>query len=107
MPVSNSWILYQKLKGEKSPQIDFLLSLQEQLIEVGKNGTKNKYIPGPGRPSKKRKFMYSIGHQPAWGGSRRRCRFCASKKLENRTLYICNTCNLPLCVLCFEPYHKN
>lgn len=107
MSISNSWIIYQKLKGEKSPQIDFLVSLQEQLIEVGKNGTKNKYIAGPGRPSKKRKFMYEICHQPIWGGTRRRCAFCASKKTEQRTLYICNTCNLPLCVLCFEPYHKN
>lgn len=107
MSVSNSWIIYQKLKGKKSPQIDFLLTLQEQLIEVGKNGTKNVYVSGPGRPSKKKIFMSTINHQPIFGGSRRRCAFCASKKKESRSLYLCNTCNLPLCILCFEPYHKN
>lgn len=106
MSISNSWIMYQKLNGIKSPQIEFLLSLQKQLIEVGKNGTINKYVPGSGRPPKTRKFMHTIGHQPILG-TRRRCTFCASKKIEQRTLYICNTCNLPLCVLCFEPYHKN
>lgn len=51
MAVSNSWILYQQLKGQKSPQIDFLVPLAAQLIELGKSGTKNVYTPALGRHS--------------------------------------------------------
>lgn len=107
MSVSNSWIIYQELKGKKSPQIDFLTSLQNQLIEIGRSKTENVYKPGRGRPPKKKKFLVAINHQPISVGSRRRCAFCASKKKETRTIYACNTCNVPLCILCFAPYHMN
>lgn len=104
--VSNSWILFQELNGKKSPLIDFLIPLAEQLLEVGKNGTINHRMPGAGRPPKRKKFNYAISHQPVCKGTRRRCTFCASKKIQVRTLYVCNTCNLPLCIDCFEPFHK-
>lgn len=106
MAVSNSWILFQELNEKKSPLIDFLIPLSEHLLGVGKNGTVNHRMPGAGRPPKHKKFMYAIGHQPLYRGTRRRCTFCASKKVQNRTLYVCSTCDLPLCVNCFEPFHK-
>lgn len=77
------------------------------MIEVGKSGTKNVYKRGPGRASKHKKFVTAINHQPEWGGTRRRCAYCATKKLQSRTLYICDTCKQPLCVLCFKPFHNN
>lgn len=60
--VSNSWIIFQKLKGKKSPLIDYLIPLSDQIIEVGKRETANQRNPGAGRPPKRKKFMYNVGH---------------------------------------------
>lgn len=106
MAVSNSWILFQKLNGKKSPLIDYLIPLSDQILEVGKRETANQRNPGAGRPPKRKKFMYNVGHQPILVGTRRRCKHCANKKIQMRTIYLCNTCELPLCITCFEPYHK-
>lgn len=103
--VSNSWIIYKKFQEKKMSLIDFLLPLSEDLIEIGKGGTKNLRKSGTGRPPKRVKLMRNIGHLPVKIGTRRRCRFCSEKKLQVRTLYICTTCDVPLCVDCFAPYH--
>lgn len=104
--VSNGWILYKKFQTKELSLIDFLIPLSEDLIEIGKTGTKIKKKSGAGRPSKRVKLMLNVGHQPLRKETRRRCRHCSKAKKEIRTWYICNTCDVPLCVDCFFPYHK-
>lgn len=105
--ISNSWILYQQMKKKKIPQIYFMIPLGEQLIAVGKSGTKNaRKGSNGGRPSKRAKFMVNVSHQPLEVKTMRRCRFCAIKKIQSRTNVLCNTCDVPLCISCFIPYHK-
>lgn len=105
--VSNAWIIFKQLKkNDDLPLIDFLVPLAESLVEVGKNGTKNQRNMKAGRPSKRIRFMVNIGHQPVESGSLRRCRLCALKRSQKRTEWLCNTCDVPLCVGCFVHYHK-
>lgn len=103
--VTNSWILYQKQQNKKIPLIDFLIPLSENLIEIGKSGTRNKRKKGSGRPSKRFKLIKNAGHMPI-PTTRRRCTLCASRKIEKRTTMMCSECNIPLCLECYAPYHQ-
>lgn len=102
----NSWILYKQLKKKEIPLIFFLIPLGDQLIEIGKSGSKNVRNASTGRPPKKKKFMTKITHQPVEMKTSRRCRCCGEKKIQKRTTVLCNTCDVPLCISCFVPYHK-
>lgn len=102
----NAWILYKQLKDKEIPLIFFLIPLAAQLIEIGKSGSKIVRQASTGRPPKKAKFMTNITHQPVEINTPRRCRYCGSKKIQKRTTVLCNTCDVPLCVSCFVPYHK-
>lgn len=104
MTVSNSWILYKACQGKKTPLIDYLIPLAEELIVSGKNENDKRKL-GSGPPSKKAKLMINVGHLPIRQGTRRRCAYCSQKKEQVRTYYICTTCEVPLCVDCFAPYH--
>lgn len=104
--VSNAWIIFKQLKKDDLQLIDFLVPLAESLVENGKYGTKNQRKMGAGRPSKRSKFMVNVHHQPVESGSLRRCRFCSLKKQQKRTEWLCNSCDVPLCVGCFVHYHK-
>lgn len=105
--VSNAWILYKSFRTKPLPLIDFLMPLSEELIELGKSGaSKRKLVAGGGgRPSKRMNLMKNIGHQPIRQATRRRCSHCSKRKVEVRTFYVCNTCDVGLCVDCFAPYH--
>lgn len=105
--VSNAWILFKQLKkNQEMPLIDFLVPLAEHLVETGKSGAKIQRKMTCGRPTKRSKLMINISHQPVESETVRRCRFCAIKKVQKRTDWLCNTCNVPLCVSCFVDYHK-
>lgn len=103
--VSNSWIIYKSFQEKKMPLIDYLIPLSEELIEKGKIGAKYQRSTRIGRPAKRLKLMGNVGHQPIRRGSRRRCKQCSKAKEQVRTWYICSTCEVPLCVDCFAPYH--
>lgn len=103
--VTNSWVLYKKQQNKKIPLIDFLIPLSEDLIEIGKAGTKNKRKSGSGRPSKRMKLIRNAGHMPI-PTTRRRCSNCASRKIEKRTTLLCSECNIPLCLDCYASYHQ-
>lgn len=104
--VSNSWILFQQSNKTKISLIDFLVPLSENLIEIGLSATKNQRKLGAGRPSKRSKIMVNVRHLPIPIDKRRRCRMCAINKIYQRTLTLCTTCDVPLCIPCFVPYHK-
>uniref|UniRef100_A0A1E1XP67 Putative transposase n=1 Tax=Amblyomma sculptum TaxID=1581419 RepID=A0A1E1XP67_AMBSC len=46
-------------------------------------------------------------HFPKASGTRRRCRWCSTKRSEVRTKLLCGACNVPLCTDCFSPFHSN
>lgn len=103
--VTNAWVLHKHLKQEKVPLIDFMIPLAEDLMEIGKSGSKVQRSMKTGRPSKRSKNFVNVQHLPV-PSSKRRCRFCASKKLQKRTRFVCLTCEVPLCAGCFLPYHQ-
>ncbi|XP_064461538.1 piggyBac transposable element-derived protein 4-like isoform X4 [Ornithodoros turicata] len=45
-------------------------------------------------------------HHPSLTEARRRCRWCSTKAKESRTKYMCSVCEVPLCVVCFGPFHS-
>lgn len=104
--VSNAWIIFKESRGKNIPLIDFLIPLAAQVTDIGKSGAKLQRKANAGRPSKRSKLMINIGHQPVPVETPRRCRFCAIKKVQSRTKWLCNTCDIPLCVKCFVLYHK-
>lgn len=104
--VSNAWILHKQFKKKHMPLIDFLIPLSEDLINIGKRGTNYTRKLGAGRPSKRQRLMGNVDHQPERGETKRRCAFCAEKKLQKRSFYTCTTCEVALCVDCFPLYHK-
>lgn len=104
--VSNAWILHKKFKEKEMSLIDFLIPLSEEVMELGKIGTNYQRKLGAGRPSKRLKLMGNVGHQPIRGQTKRRCAFCTEKKKQSRSFYTCSSCETPLCVDCFAPYHK-
>ncbi|KAJ6639505.1 PiggyBac transposable element-derived protein 4, partial [Pseudolycoriella hygida] len=55
--VTNAWVLYKQLKKKKNPLIDMLVPLAEDLIEIGKAGSKVQRSATNGRPSKKAKLF--------------------------------------------------
>ncbi|XP_037043749.1 piggyBac transposable element-derived protein 4-like [Bradysia coprophila] len=103
--VTNSWILYKQLNKKKIPLIDFMIPLAEDLMEMGKSGSKIQRTYKTGRPSKRSKTFVNVQHLPV-PCTKRRCRHCASKKLQKRTRFVCSTCDVPLCAKCFLPYHQ-
>ena len=50
-------------------------------------------------------------HLPVYGDTskRRRCAHCSTKNNQQRTQWLCKTCNVPLCITstrnCFYAYH--
>ncbi|XP_040073232.1 piggyBac transposable element-derived protein 4-like [Ixodes scapularis] len=45
-------------------------------------------------------------HHPILTETRRRCRWCSTKAKEARTKYMCSVCKVPLCAVCFGPFHS-
>ncbi len=104
--VSNAWIVFKELKKKDLPLLDFLIPLAKAVTALGKSGALHQRAITTGRPSKRAKFFINVGHQPIEGATLRRCRYCAIKKIQSRTKWLCNTCDEPLCVGCFVHYHK-
>lgn len=103
--VTNAWVLYKQLKQKKIPLIDMLIPLAEDLIEIGRAGSRIQRNSKNGRPSKRSKTFVNVQHLPA-PSTKRRCILCSSKNLQKRTKFVCSTCDVPLCAGCFLPYHK-
>lgn len=40
------------------------------------------------------------------GPTKRRCQLCSKFKKQSRTKYICPTCDVALCLKCFDGYHS-
>ncbi|KAJ6648144.1 PiggyBac transposable element-derived protein 4 [Pseudolycoriella hygida] len=84
--VTNAWILHKDLKRKKVSLIDFMIPLAEDLMEIGKSGSKIQRSMKTGRPSKRSKSFVNVQHLPV-PSTKRRCRYCASKNLQKRTSF--------------------
>lgn len=103
--VTNAWVLYKQLKNKKIPLINMLIPLAEDLIDIGKAGSKIQRNSKNGRPSKRSKLFVNVQHLPA-PSTTRRCILCSKNKMQKRTKFVCSTCDVPLCPGCFQPYHQ-
>lgn len=45
-------------------------------------------------------------HAPMEGPTKRRCKLCSKFKKQSRTRYLCASCNVALCLKCFDGYHS-
>lgn len=106
--VVNAWIIHKEIHNTKTPLLQFIVPLSERMMAIGKMAASTKRKRCSGRPSKLKKLMLNVGdHLPVEGSTRRRCASCSkTSKKEKRTKTICTMCNVPLCKLCFAPYHS-
>lgn len=104
-----SWIVCQELRKKKFPLIQFIVPLAENLVYHGKSfAIVRRRREVYGLPSARFKKMTSrnVDHLPVEGKTRRRCAYCATKKIEKRSKTLCYTCKVPLCTGCFLLYHS-
>lgn len=111
LAIVNSYSMW-KIKSDtpsKCHQLDFRINLARQLI-AGFSSRKSRARPTNFRkqnvPDSVR--MTNVGvHMPEKHPNSRRCKLCAAKKVQKRTLFICSCCKVPLCIdKCFAQYHK-
>lgn len=104
--VFNSYTIYCDVHHKKFSFLDFLVSLAESLINLGRSKMPERRMHLSERPSKKTRILSNIGdHLLVKEKSRRRCVRCSSRKKEKRTDCVCKKCNIPLCMACFTLYH--
>ena len=122
MAVTNSWLLYRRdaenlnlPKKEVLSLLDFKLSVANGLVKKGKTQLNKR-----GRPSsegqtptpKRTRFVTEdirfdeVSHFPAVDEKRKRCK---NTPCSGRTRFICNKCNVNLCITpsqnCFSKFH--
>lgn len=104
--VHNAHVIYEELIHKEVPLIGFMVDLAESLNSRGRSEATYKRSRKQGRISKRAKPMENVGdHLPIEKGGRNRCVRCKSRHIEKRTKFVCQQCQVPLCVQCFTPYH--
>ena len=109
--VCNSYIIFCETNHKKIPYIQYFVNVAESMIEAGRSKVgRRKKTKRVGRHSASFRKMDTVGaggdHLPLKNKSRRRCIRCTSRKVEKRTNYLCQRCNIPLCLECFSAYHS-
>lgn len=113
--VTNAYIIHaNKNHGNHLSLKKFRLRLTEELLDHNiskRKGRKRKSVVvdnhKPLVSAEKRHSESS--HMPIHSGERRRCAACSTKTAERRSTWMCNVCNVPLCLSsernCFLNYH--
>lgn len=116
--ITNSFIIHKEVGSEKLTNKEFRRAVYEGLL------AKSIVCPMDTTPGPKRKSVQvrshkpfvsknirleSSRHQPIRSTSKR-CAACSTKKVPIRTIWMCSTCNVPLCLRkgkdCFQNFHK-
>ncbi|CAI6355118.1 unnamed protein product [Macrosiphum euphorbiae] len=112
MAIVNSFILHQQLKLEKISLKDFRRRVVDGLLAPNQLQTKKKIQSiqvSHHKPHVAPEVRFeSSAHQPT-RGTLRRYALCSTKAKQKRTEWLCETCNIPLCLgkkNCFSLYHK-
>lgn len=97
--ISNSYVLYLQNKGEKTlSRKAYRLKLIDKLFS--RNQKYNEYKLHRGR-------VIPLHHFPLYQPLSKECYWCREfYKMKKRTKYYCEKCEVPLCIICFEWYHK-
>ena len=114
--INNSFIVYTKLciKNAELPTMDsktFRRTIARTLI--GNFSSRNRSIPSSSIATSSRRSKYGKAcgpkHTIEKAGVRKRCKWCTSKKVQNRTDNKCAECGAHLCFGkgrdCFKAYH--
>lgn len=128
--ISNAWILYKReccLTGEKNSSLkDFRIELSSSLLRSSEPmprvfrvmrsspsstppvATRGKRVAPP--PESLR-FNAGEGHLPLFTGQRRACQHYSSQSNIHRSRWMCDTCNVALCLTdksnCFRNFHQH
>lgn len=91
--IYNAFIIHNHTKSDN--QRHFRVALAREILEK-----MQVQAPDPRREIR-------TGHYPEKNAlKRQRCKLCFQKKLQKRTAYKCDTCNVNLCIEgCFREYH--
>ena len=103
--VFNSYVIFCETKHKKIPYMQYFVNVAESMIEVGRSKVgKRKKTKLVGRHLASFMKMDVVGggeHLPIKCKNRRRCIRCTAKKREKRSNFLCQQCNVPLCMDCF------
>lgn len=101
MAIVNSFILHQQLKLEKISLKNFRRRVVDGLLAPNQLQTKKKNHSiqvSHHKPHVAPEVRFeSSAHQPT-RGTLRRCALCSTKAKQKRTEWLCETCNIPLCL---------
>jgi len=94
--LSNAHALY-KMRNEGHTQFpSFRLEVVRSLLKLDPTESISRDSP----PTR------LVGRYFPRHGTSQRCHLCTLRKITRRTMYICPSCDTPLCVAsCFEEYH--
>ena len=116
--INNSFVIYTKLSNESAdlPKMDsktYRKMIARALIE--NFSCRKRSIPSASIATGSRKSKYGQAPDPKHAmeksNLRKRCAWCTSKKIQNRTNNQCVECGVHLCYVkgrdCFKNYHYN
>ena len=100
--ITNSFILYKKVEGNKIGLLDFKINIIYSL-----KGQNRKIIKNPIYVEPKRRLIGK--HYLEEAEERKDCILCSNRKFQGRKLtkYRCRYCNVHLCIECFSIFHDN
>lgn len=114
----NSWILYKQKTKNSMSFLQFKSEIANSLLENNKRtvtaGRPSISPPHPPQPLKKR-ARYDcddairtdgVGHYPQFLPNKANCLRCRYIDCAKKTSYMCKKCNVPVCAVCMENFHK-
>jgi len=114
--VTNSFIIFTKINNDNFVTLKkFRLLLVDQIVShklpTKKGKKRQSAVVGSQKPQVSiEKRRSQSAHMPIHIEKPRRCALCSTKSNQRRTRWICNTCNVPLCLQadgnCFLNYHS-
>ena len=108
----NAWKLRMRTKGKKEPYLDFIRELVVEMFET--HGSADKALKVPVAPRSESFRFDKYDHWPRsteedkkGKPSRRNCKFCTLQgKQDQKAVFQCSKCRVPLHIHCFMPYHN-
>jgi hypothetical protein len=103
MCIINAFSLYNQQQQVKISQLEFRQQLMQQLVEV--YGQQRTPL---GRPPAEHGIALAKDHYPIKVSEARRCKQCSiGTGIRKETMYLCNKCQVHLCIdACFGAYHQ-
>lgn len=120
--IVNSFILYSQECKKRSINADSHLKFRSKLVNglISTFSSRDRRGFAPGRsygrkrndPAGRKTIINSVrlsnvgSHMPKKIDKYRRCAHCSTRAKEKRSNTVCSSCDVALCVHCFEPFHS-